>query len=238
MKILLTLICKKCISKTTKLTYAVQRLAYRRYCSSKTNSNSVELDKKLLSVLNKYERKILYNSVLDEQRGKLGIKFRRKLSIVDTVQAQMRASSQIDDVALSLKYLSEDLDISTVYDEKDKRPIREKYCRTHFPFKESISVSANDEEDNKVESNIDASEDLLKEVRSRHETFKKTNCNQWMTDYENFDDDLQSDEYNYNWKINYGTPDLKEPVSDVPCGGCGALLHCQVNICNKNVVVT
>lgn len=29
------------------------------------------------------------------------------------------------------------------------------------------------------------------------------------------------------WDSNYGSPDPSLPVSDVPCGGCGALLHCK-----------
>lgn len=30
-------------------------------------------------------------------------------------------------------------------------------------------------------------------------------------------------------KINHGTPDKSIAISEVPCGGCGALLHCQNN---------
>ncbi|XP_046423953.1 nitric oxide-associated protein 1 [Neodiprion fabricii] len=46
---------------------------------------------------------------------------------------------------------------------------------------------------------------------------------EWMTDYEEFDDG-QEDE---NWQLNYGTPNPNSEVSSVPCGGCGALLHCK-----------
>ena len=27
--------------------------------------------------------------------------------------------------------------------------------------------------------------------------------------------------------MNYGIPDSKSEVSSIPCGGCGALLHCK-----------
>lgn len=50
--------------------------------------------------------------------------------------------------------------------------------------------------------------------------------NQWMSDYDLFNED--SEEYISSSGINYGSSDPGEPVSDVPCGGCGALLHCQV----------
>ncbi|XP_015115197.1 nitric oxide-associated protein 1 [Diachasma alloeum] len=45
----------------------------------------------------------------------------------------------------------------------------------------------------------------------------------WMTDYEQYDDE----EDETSWELNYGTPDRNTPISNVPCGGCGALLHCQ-----------
>ncbi|XP_034941058.1 nitric oxide-associated protein 1 [Chelonus insularis] len=42
----------------------------------------------------------------------------------------------------------------------------------------------------------------------------------WMADYEHHNDSMVSDSY-------FGTPNQKIPVSSIPCGGCGALLHCQ-----------
>ncbi|XP_076231537.1 nitric oxide-associated protein 1 [Calliopsis andreniformis] len=44
----------------------------------------------------------------------------------------------------------------------------------------------------------------------------------WMTDFEEFDDSL----INIDYKA-YGTPDPSSEVSSIPCGGCGALLHCK-----------
>ncbi|XP_043797874.1 nitric oxide-associated protein 1 isoform X3 [Apis laboriosa] len=45
----------------------------------------------------------------------------------------------------------------------------------------------------------------------------------WMTDYEHFDDTL----LNECWYNYYGTPNPNSEVSSIPCGGCGALLHCK-----------
>lgn len=45
----------------------------------------------------------------------------------------------------------------------------------------------------------------------------------WMTDYEQFDDTL----LNKHWYNCYGTSDPDSEVSSIPCGGCGALLHCK-----------
>lgn len=45
----------------------------------------------------------------------------------------------------------------------------------------------------------------------------------WMVDVEVYDD---GNEYDM-WLDNYGTPDPNSNISSVPCGGCGALLHCK-----------
>lgn len=53
----------------------------------------------------------------------------------------------------------------------------------------------------------------------------------WMNDYEKYtledEEDCNESEIE-EWRRKYGTPDPTMPVSQVPCGGCGALLHCQV----------
>ncbi|KAH0550783.1 nitric oxide-associated protein 1 [Cotesia glomerata] len=45
----------------------------------------------------------------------------------------------------------------------------------------------------------------------------------WMRDYEQFNDSKIDD----SWQSCYGTSNPGVPVSSIPCGGCGALLHCQ-----------
>lgn len=45
----------------------------------------------------------------------------------------------------------------------------------------------------------------------------------WMVDVEQYDDSLADSA----WLSNYGTPDPNSDISSVPCGGCGALLHCK-----------
>ncbi|XP_058794555.1 nitric oxide-associated protein 1 [Phymastichus coffea] len=48
----------------------------------------------------------------------------------------------------------------------------------------------------------------------------------WMTDYEVYNDERQQNIVN-DEEVKYGTPDPNIAVSSIPCGGCGALLHCQ-----------
>lgn len=38
------------------------------------------------------------------------------------------------------------------------------------------------------------------------------------------------------WKAFYGTADPSIPPSDMPCGGCGALLHCQVSFTRNKLI--
>nr|XP_031827115.1 nitric oxide-associated protein 1 [Nomia melanderi] len=45
----------------------------------------------------------------------------------------------------------------------------------------------------------------------------------WMTDFAQFDDTLMDSEMHKR----YGTPNPSTKPSSVPCGGCGALLHCR-----------
>ncbi|KAL6432864.1 hypothetical protein ACFW04_006311 [Cataglyphis niger] len=45
----------------------------------------------------------------------------------------------------------------------------------------------------------------------------------WMVDVEQYDDTLLDN----TWLSNYGTPNPNSNISSVPCGGCGALLHCK-----------
>lgn len=57
-----------------------------------------------------------------------------------------------------------------------------------------------------------------------------------MKDYEKydevivskFDDDSENEDIVHEEKAKYGTADPNVPSSTIPCGGCGAHLHCQV----------
>lgn len=49
----------------------------------------------------------------------------------------------------------------------------------------------------------------------------------WMSDYEVYEEEEESDEVEYP-NAFYGSPDPNILPSKIPCGGCGAHLHCQV----------
>lgn len=51
-----------------------------------------------------------------------------------------------------------------------------------------------------------------------------------MSDYECFDEEIDEDSSFETPDTDYGTPDPMFPASNVPCGGCGAHLHCRVSL--------
>lgn len=67
---------------------------------------------------------------------------------------------------------------------------------------------------------------LLNYLEDAETTTQRASSNvpsNWMVDVEQYDDTLHQD----TWISMYGTPDPDSSVSSVPCGGCGALLHCK-----------
>lgn len=71
-----------------------------------------------------------------------------------------------------------------------------------------------------------ALKDYMEETDTDPSSYKTDLSNvppNWMVDVEQYDDTLQDD----TWLSNYGTPDPNSSISSVPCGGCGALLHCK-----------
>lgn len=78
---------------------------------------------------------------------------------------------------------------------------------------DQVEESSSDEEDNIQETNR----------RSTMDTAA------WMLDYESYKDPSADDDDENGETLAtgvYGTPDATQPVSKVPCHGCGALLQC------------
>ncbi|XP_011055790.1 PREDICTED: nitric oxide-associated protein 1 [Acromyrmex echinatior] len=75
--------------------------------------------------------------------------------------------------------------------------------------------------------NLEKEKFNLQEYLGERDTYKKnfpSNVpSNWMVDVEQYDDTLQDN----SWLGNYGTPDPNSSISSIPCGGCGALLHCK-----------
>jgi hypothetical protein len=70
---------------------------------------------------------------------------------------------------------------------------------------------------------VEQSDEIEEEeaIDTRKLSSKKEVPKNWLKDYELYDEaeeELQSE---------YGTADPDYPITDVQCGGCGALLHCK-----------
>jgi hypothetical protein len=100
--------------------------------------------------------------------------------------------------------------------EEDKREIdieyKKRFQKTVLPFSRFLRVEKTD----------NLNEDEIEEVPSTPVKFIKREIpKNWLQDYEMYDEaetELDSE---------YGTPDIYYPVTNVPCHGCGALLHCK-----------
>ncbi|KAF5303845.1 hypothetical protein FQR65_LT08102 [Abscondita terminalis] len=93
----------------------------------------------------------------------------------------------------------------------------------HFPFANANTISISATESDSVEEK-DVADCAELEIQQRQQLYNTLDPSKWMLDYENYEDDL---DHVTEWKIDYGTPDPNSQVSNVPCGGCGALLHCK-----------
>lgn len=100
----------------------------------------------------------------------------------------------------------------------------------------TINVNINndeyDEEENTIDSDYQKKYDNLLDQTSSQGDFTKwrddmrTVPTDWMKDYAILDDQLQ-DTNQDPWLMQYGTSEPDSKISTVPCGGCGALLHCK-----------
>lgn len=180
----------------------------------------------LQDLVEKYESKLLYNSTIDKLTLKSA--YRRKMAIIrkmENFKKKMEHTVKtIQPLPISLKYFSEDLvgnklNNKSEYSEENVNIDRE----IQFPFQENLIDRI--EEDFQCENNDAASID--EEMYQRNKNFKN-----WMTSYDNFENDLniENDDYDEDWTVNYGTPNPNSKVSDTPCGGCGAYLHCKVSM--------
>ncbi|XP_057663003.1 nitric oxide-associated protein 1 [Diorhabda carinulata] len=155
---------------------------------------------------------LLFNSIINAKQNEVSYFQARKqfLKRKEKVEA-------IQPLPLSLKYLYED-EIET----KTEKTPQKNYDETknvQFPYYTNISI--NDINTNKNKKIHNETENVNDEIRTRYEGLKN-----WMNAYDNLENDCE-EENTENNRVNYGTPDPLSQISNVPCGGCGAYLHCK-----------
>lgn len=190
----------------------------------KKDQNSYE-NNKFQDLLQQYKDKITFSSYLEHEKLELG---HFKYYIKTIAKAKREKDKELEQkslppLPLSLKY----------YVEKERllnnEPTVVAETRKVFklPFANTPQVEINQDD-------IEISKQTS--VKTESDEFDRSSINKWMTNYEHFDDthlfnnieEASDDEVDDNtWCKNYGTPDPTVPISQVPCGGCGALLHCN-----------
>lgn len=176
--------------------------------AAKINRDNVSV--KYTESLEKFKEKILFNSLLEVQKLRL-----RKLDEMTTKEEKQRIRKErefgVEPVPLVLSQLCEDIPNEVKLEEEEKviEQIVQSKRNVVFPYSRYLKVERSKE-------NSDS-----KEIPDEHEKEEKKIPKNWLQDYEYYDeaeDELDS---------KYGTPDPNYPITEVPCGGCGALLHCK-----------
>lgn len=202
----------------------------QRPLTAKPSSSGVETtqeDDKLA----KYAERLLYNSVIEFQGVKRGFVANKAIS---AKQEKLRIALQtVQPLPITLKYYSNDLGES-LNSEPESQPEEHNSCSlesnapTNFPYT-SVNSKVEDVSYNKAKN-----KSIKNEIIAKKEYLDSIDQKNWMSYYENYIEEITEDEMDITDAddINYGTPDRQYPVSDIPCGGCGAYLHCQVSVNN------
>ncbi|CAB3258979.1 unnamed protein product [Arctia plantaginis] len=194
-----------------------------------TDAVSIEKDKKqnnskdFSALLDKYNDKIKFNSYLEHEKLDLGyykyyIKSLKKRKIA--LQNEYKEKS-LPPLPISLRYY---VDEERLLKEENAVEYVEEPNEFQLPFSSPTKVDYDKNEPPKLNTNVDSDTSV---------DFNRSNIQKWMTNYEHFDDskipsDVDTDdESDTSWSKYYGTADPNSYVSRVPCGGCGALLHCS-----------
>ena len=183
-------------------------------------------NKEFPQLLQKYKDKITFNSYLEHDKLKLGYyRYHKKTE----KEAKLKLGKELKEKSLpplpiSLQYF---VDKDRLLQDEEVTVITEPDKEFQLPFGSSSKI---DYDDSKVVSSKQATNTDI----TTEQEFDRSNINKWMTNYEYFDDTkITSEELEdraeteNEWLNRYGTPDPTVGVSRVPCGGCGALLHCS-----------
>lgn len=167
--------------------------------TQKIDENNIS--KKYEEAMKRFEGRILFNSVLEVQN----VRLKQYNRIVENKERKQQALIQrsLKPLPVVLNQLCEGAatisDDDIAYDDED---VKEKVQVQDLPYSRFIKVE---------KSNI-----TVEEKKPEDRVPKN-----WLQDYELYD---EADE---EMETTYGTPNPQIPISEVPCSGCGALLHCK-----------
>ncbi|KAJ2946777.1 hypothetical protein O0L34_g12841 [Tuta absoluta] len=192
----------------------------------KANREKTEQNDDFNTLLQNYKDKITFNSYLDHEKLELGY-FKYYLKTIKRAKRTQTKDYQdrsLPPIPVSLKYY---LDKDRLLNEektnsKDSEPDK----AFQLPFGTTTQVEIKEDEikpEEKPETQTFSEEKL---------EYDRSGLKKWMINYEHFDDTkvLASDDDEDSieeWGTMYGTPNPSAGISNVQCGGCGALLHCN-----------
>ncbi|XP_017883737.1 nitric oxide-associated protein 1 [Ceratina calcarata] len=216
---------------------------FRRNTFSK--SDEFKPDPRVLALRDK----LLYCDYLDYENIKMGYlkrrrKYKKEFELAEKAKYEKLAYEPAVSVMLNDPNENDKSDIEHDSDSDEEKPLYMPYAAvTSYQITETNSNedtptnSLNNRYIELYEQYLEAKKDSVDKGKWTFEEFLKSSDIQsnvpkgelwkipttWMSDYEEFDDALIDE----NWNKYYGTPDPNSNVSSVPCGGCGALLHCR-----------
>lgn len=164
--------------------------------------NRDNISSKYSEALEKFKERILFNSLLEVQ--KLRIRNFDEIASKE-IRWKIKQEDAAVPIPLVLSQLCDDQPKKEMSENDEKTEVQKDFSLSALPFSRFL----------KVQKSSDDETDDIEEVQ------KKTPPKNWLKDYELYDEaeeELDSE---------YGTPDPLFPVTEVPCGGCGALLHCK-----------
>lgn len=152
--------------------------------------------------------KILYNTILDIQKVRL-----RKLDRITRKKEKKRLIEeklQVEELPVVLNQLSDiQVEFNNPRNEAEEaREYKRRYQKTVLPYSRFLKM--------------EISSPLIEESMTELEKLspKKQIPKNWLQDYELYNEAEEEID-------TYGTPDARTNISNIPCYGCGALLHCK-----------
>lgn len=193
---------------------------------SQGNQNESD-NKDFKTLLQQYKDRIVFSSYLEHEKLELGyFKYHlRTIARAKKTEAKELEEKTLPPLPISLKY----------YVDKDRLLNEDPIATAEDPPMKVFQLPfSNTTQFDITQETLKMPKQLQEEEESNDE-FDKSSINKWMTNYEYFDDTKLSntedgsddEDEGDTWCKNYGTPDPTLPISQVPCGGCGALLHCN-----------
>ncbi|XP_047526121.1 nitric oxide-associated protein 1 [Pieris napi] len=185
---------------------------------SNKNNESTKHGKDFKIILTENKEKIIFNSYLEHEKLELGyFKYHLKtLAKAKKYQTEEFRKKTLQPLPISLKYY---VNSDELLQEKVVEDLSDQTSVFQLPFAKTTPVDI-------LEERVILKDESIDETKE----YDHSNISKWMTNYEHFDDTKlceDEDELQNDWTKHYGTPDPTSTISNVGCGGCGALLHCN-----------